>query len=451
MAPKAKRVHPAQLIGQLRAEIAVRRHELNAALAANARAHLHLALLTAMHAIGAALQRTGLFKAAPREARGLGDLEDPAVDDAALADAVDERVGRLISEMRRASAGDTLSSGASGVGGGGSRGGGGSGGSRGGSAAGRGAASFGGASEASGSHGASLPAVSGSASGGGSGGAGSFTGDASADSADVPPLGGVGVSTSVFIESTAAASQLPMSKGEFMDYYRDRVQEAALLAHQAAVDPTVEQELAVLMHQFGSEMIGLVLSRMWLFELFNLNFVTGETKEAPAALWDRVTGCMKFTPTQAHTLALISTWWDGQDSVLVEQREALAAAALKAPDDVELQADIAEETSRLLGHYQACLVPVMVLLNTALLTPLQMAQYYVQAWPYMPVLTPFLTACQRQCAEISKRSAGGSAPRGGGGGGGGGARGAAARAAAADADAAVDEDEDDEEMPPDSD
>jgi hypothetical protein len=59
-------------------------------------------------------------------------------------------------------------------------------------------------------------------------------------------------------------------------------------------------------------------------------------------------------------MAIISKWWDGHAHALQHQRERLAAAALSAPDDVELQAEIAEEVERMLGGYKSLLLPVIV-------------------------------------------------------------------------------------------
>jgi len=74
------------------------------------------------------------------------------------------------------------------------------------------------------------------------------------------------------------------------------------------------------------------------------------------------------------------------------RRAELCAAALEAPDDIELQAEIAEEIERLLELYKAHLFPIMVLFNTVLLTPSQLVEYYVQPWPWIPVLTPIMQA-----------------------------------------------------------
>jgi hypothetical protein len=60
---------------------------------------------------------------------------------------------------------------------------------------------------------------------------------------------------------------------------------------------------------------------------------------------------------------LVYKWWKGHDAALQARREKLSAAALAAPDDVALQAEIAEEIGQLLELYKAHLTPVMVRLG----------------------------------------------------------------------------------------
>jgi len=160
---------------------------------------------------------------------------------------------------------------------------------------------------------------------------------------------------------------------------------------------------------------------------------------------------------------IITQWYKAHDLELQAQREQLAAAALEAPDDVELQAVVAEDLARgecavatesfqgagqrgtffgdawaaerlsgsfspplslaatsnppppsheppspiprpVLHMYKISLIPFMVLLNTCVLRPDQYVEFYVQAFPWMPVLTPILDVLQRE------RAAGEAAP-----------------------------------------
>ncbi len=77
---------------------------------------------------------------------------------------------------------------------------------------------------------------------------------------------------------------------------------------------------------------------------------------------------------------ILHKWWRGHDAALKKQRADLSAAALAAPDDIALQAEVAEETERLLELYKSHLTPIMVLLNVIILDPRQMSEYYIQAW-----------------------------------------------------------------------
>ena len=56
----------------------------------------------------------------------------------------------------------------------------------------------------------------------------------------------------------------------------------------------------------------------------------------------------------------MNRWWVGHEASLQAQREALAQAALEAPDDVALQAEVAAEVARVLHLYKISLIPFMV-------------------------------------------------------------------------------------------
>lgn len=99
-------------------------------------------------------------------------------------------------------------------------------------------------------------------------------------------------------------------------------------------------------------------------------------------------------------------WWRGQEAELRRRRQVLAASALfAAPGDYEHQSEVAEEAARLLALYNTNLVPVMVLLNTVVLGPEQMANFYVQPWPWMPVVTSLVDAVQQRVASKHTRQA----------------------------------------------
>jgi hypothetical protein len=57
---------------------------------------------------------------------------------------------------------------------------------------------------------------------------------------------------------------------------------------------------------------------------------------------------------------VISEWWSAHDAKLQARRAELSAQALAAPEDLELQAEIAEELGRLLDCYKGYLLPFFV-------------------------------------------------------------------------------------------
>jgi hypothetical protein len=57
---------------------------------------------------------------------------------------------------------------------------------------------------------------------------------------------------------------------------------------------------------------------------------------------------------------LISKWWDIQSDRIIEQRNRLAAVAMQAPDDLELQQEVAAELDHMLDQYHVYLLPFMV-------------------------------------------------------------------------------------------
>jgi hypothetical protein len=63
-----------------------------------------------------------------------------------------------------------------------------------------------------------------------------------------------------------------------------------------------------------------------------------------------------------------------------ERRRQLAEAALKCPLDVDLQHDIATELDRANSVYLINAVVGLVVLVTAVWTPVQAAEMYVQTW-----------------------------------------------------------------------
>ncbi|GBF97779.1 hypothetical protein Rsub_10204 [Raphidocelis subcapitata] len=215
-----------------------------------------------------------------------------------------------------------------------------------------------------------------------------------------PPVGTLGVPTSTFLASVRAAyDNLDMGKDEFVAYWRDTIHKAAVLAHQQDWDAGAREELNGLLHDLSSRSVGLCLRKLWFFSLFNYNLETRAPEEAPKPIWARIAASMQLTPEQDFVFEVITRWWKTQEESLQSRRRALAEASTAAPDDVELQDEVAAELGKVLTLYKVSLMPFMVLLSCALLRPAQLAAFYVQSWPWMPVLTPILEALEERRAN----------------------------------------------------
>jgi hypothetical protein len=103
-----------------------------------------------------------------------------------------------------------------------------------------------------------------------------------------------------------------------------------------------------------------------------------------------------------------------------ERRQQLAGRALEAPEDVELQAATLQGIQAVQKNYLVWIVAAMVVGQGAVLTPTQLAECYVAAWPWQPSLPNVCGAAERAVA----RDAAGAGAGGGGAHGGRGAAGA---------------------------
>ncbi|KAI8475015.1 MAG: hypothetical protein J3K34DRAFT_456459 [Monoraphidium minutum] len=421
-----KRLNPSRVIAKLNQELQQLQLELDNAMRANTEAKVHIALLEALTAVGNAMRAAGVL------GRGKGAAQDPA----GWEEAVDAAVARLAAAVQQQQlppepAAAPPPRAAAGGGGGapaglgaeelappggagllGDRDGGHSGSDASGDAAGAAAAgpdkpawaaACGGGggggggpsavpapasatSSGSGQSAGTAAAAGGSAcgaspEGGSTPGGGAALGLESSD--DGGTLGAVGCSTSVFLQTILAARELEVTKAEFVAFYNTTVHDA--------------------LREISTRNVAFVLKYLWYFSLFNEDLSTGAPAAAPPATWGRAVAGLRLSPKQEFLLGVVSAWWQGHECVLQKKRERLAALALGSPDDVVLQAEALQETQRLLDMYKSHLLPVMVLLNTAILRPEQMAEFYVQTWPYMPVLTSIFTAVQEHID--AKRSA----------------------------------------------
>jgi len=88
------------------------------------------------------------------------------------------------------------------------------------------------------------------------------------------------------------------TRDEFVAYWREAVHEAALLAHQHALDAGVTDQLCKLLRAMGVRTIALCLSQLWFFSTFNFNFATGEVQEGDPQMWERTARSLHLTSRQ---------------------------------------------------------------------------------------------------------------------------------------------------------
>ncbi|GBF97780.1 hypothetical protein Rsub_10205 [Raphidocelis subcapitata] len=88
----------------------------------------------------------------------------------------------------------------------------------------------------------------------------------------------------------------------------------------------------------------------------------------------------------------------GKDEFVAYWRDTIHKAAVLAHQQ-DWDAGAREELNGVLTLYKVSLMPFMVLLSCALLRPAQLAAFYVQSWPWMPVLTPILEALEERRAN----------------------------------------------------
>lgn len=239
--------------------------------------------------------------------------------------------------------------------------------------------------------------------GGSDGGCGWEAGAASDDEASAPiepeVHGASGVLTSDFIRGIWAAFRgTSVEKEAYLARQQMDIHEAALLLHQLhkRTNPSLQEHLAAVLRRMGVTSIALCISRLWFFETFNVDLRTREAAAAPDDMWARTAESMQLTPAQDALFGVMTRWWVRHERRLQAKRAALAEAAIAAPADFGLQARVAEELSRVLHAYKTACIPFMVLMHTALLGPKQLAEYWVQPWPWMPALPPVLQALQTQ-------------------------------------------------------
>ncbi|GBF87639.1 hypothetical protein Rsub_00350 [Raphidocelis subcapitata] len=244
------------------------------------------------------------------------------------------------------------------------------------------------------------------------------------------------VSVATYFQGLVAARGLDPTRDEFVAWWRQRVTRLGVLLHQRATRPgaatrEAAEEVNELWVSLATTISGMLLSgRPWVLELVHFNLETGAAARAPPQLWDGVADVLAFSPEQVETLLLLRRWWQSTMASLASRRQQLAQLALSAPQDIAVQEAALAGLERAQGGYIHSGAAANTVLFTALLTPLQSAEIWVQVYPWMPTLTAVLDCVNAHATGDSNKSSSG----GGGGGGGGdnGSNGGGASAAAAE-------------------
>lgn len=127
---------------------------------------------------------------------------------------------------------------------------------------------------------------------------------------------------------------------------------------------------------------------------------------------------------QALALRTLDRWWTPTSARMRARRQELAARALGAPEDLQLQQATLEGIQSVQHDYQVWILAAMAVGLGAILTPPQAAECHVTSWPYMAALPGVCAAADR---ALERALARGRPAAGGGRGGGAAGAGQAAR------------------------
>jgi len=142
----------------------------------------------------------------------------------------------------------------------------------------------------------------------------------------------------------------------------------------------------------ATQFSALLLAKPWAPELFTTNLDTGDASEPPPELWDRAAAALNPSPEQSLLFELLQRWWDDTAEALTRERRQLAAAALGAPRDRGLQEAVVEGLQRVQSAYLVLVTAICAVVLCALLTPEQLAEVYLAAWPHMASMSGLFAA-----------------------------------------------------------
>ncbi|KAI8468769.1 MAG: hypothetical protein J3K34DRAFT_459707 [Monoraphidium minutum] len=212
---------------------------------------------------------------------------------------------------------------------------------------------------------------------------------------------------------------LEVDRGGFAALWRRRVSRLAVLLHQrqrrgGGMPAAHSHEINALWLGLSTGLAGLLTSgRPWAAELMVTNADTGLAAEAPPHVWDEVLEIINPTPAQGLMLLLLRRWWQDSMAALTHERRELAQAALEALEDLDVQERALEGIERLQAAYVHLGAAASAVVHTALLTPEQCAEVYVQSHPYVPTLTAILDRWHARAHAGGGAAAAGEAPSAG--------------------------------------
>jgi hypothetical protein len=132
----------------------------------------------------------------------------------------------------------------------------------------------------------------------------------------------------------------------------------------------------------GAQAIGLRLHFPWYCAALVTDVCTGARREPPRSLFVRAAACVQHTAPLAAAVPPINSLLRRAGAEVGGGLARLAAAATCAPDDLHTQALAAAGLTAGLERGRLAALPVLVALHTVLFTPAQMANVYVQCYPW---------------------------------------------------------------------
>jgi len=132
----------------------------------------------------------------------------------------------------------------------------------------------------------------------------------------------------------------------------------------------------------GAHLIGAVLYHPWFYEAAATSMASHAVEDTPQSVWDRAAACMRVGPQLGVALSLMQHTLRGAARDVDARHQALCEEALSDLRDAETQLLVVLELEALLVKSRLKVVPALIAMHLCLLTPLQLANAYVQCYPW---------------------------------------------------------------------